>query len=249
MRRRAQDALAARGYVTSRVLIQPQDLASGTLALSLVPGRIRTIRLADPNNHRATLWNSVPAQSGDLLNVRDIEQALENFRRAPTAQADIQIQAAEGDGAAPGQSDIVVNYRQAMPLRLTLSADDSGTKATGKYQGAITLSYDNWWTLSDLFYLSLNHDLGGISSDGAGAAGGSGAAGQSTGRQAGTHGATIHYSVPVGYWTLGGTLSRNQYAQSVAGGRFPPACLRPSRVRRLLRTGSRSGRRGRRCRP
>jgi hemolysin activation/secretion protein len=215
VRRRAQDALTARGYMTSRVLLQPQDLSSGTLALTLVPGRIHAIRLAQQGSERASLWNTVPARAGDVLNLRDIEQALENFKRVPTAQADIQIEAAEGDGQgeakgegmAPGQSDLVIHYSQATPFRLALSADDSGTKATGKYQGAITLSYDNWWTLSDLFYLSLNHDLGGASSSGTGA----------NSNAAGTRGATVHYSVPLGYWLLGGTLSRNQYAQTVAG--------------------------------
>lgn len=35
---RAQDALVARGFVTSRVLAQPQDLSSGKLALTVLAG-------------------------------------------------------------------------------------------------------------------------------------------------------------------------------------------------------------------
>jgi hemolysin activation/secretion protein len=193
---RAQDALVNKGFVTSRVLAEPQDLASGQLVLTVLPGRIRAIRFTEPVDPRATAWNAVPVKPGDILNLRDIEQALENFKRVPTAEADIQITPAD----QPGQSDLLITYKQGFPFRLALSADDSGTKGTGKYQGGITLSYDNWWTLNDLFYVSLNHDLGG----------------GDTGPR-GTEGMTMHYSVPLCYWVLGTTISRSSYNQTVAG--------------------------------
>jgi hemolysin activation/secretion protein len=200
--KRVQNAVIARGFVTTRVLAEPQDLSSGTLILTLIPGRIRAIRFAEGSDRRGNAWSALPASAGDLLNLRDIEQALENFKRVPTAEADIQIEPASGPAAQPGQSDLVISYRQPFPFRLSLSADDSGAKATGKYQGGVTLSYDNWWTLNDLFYVSLNRDLGG----GVGADG-----------ERGTFGNTVHYSVPLGYWLVGTTGSNNSYRQSIAG--------------------------------
>lgn len=86
--KRVQNAIVARGFVTTRVLAAPQDLKRGVLTLTLVPGRIRTIRFAPDTDARATAWNAVPADAGDLLNLRDIEQGLENFKRVPTAEAD-----------------------------------------------------------------------------------------------------------------------------------------------------------------
>lgn len=198
--KRVQNAIIARGYVTTRVLAEPQDLKSGALTLTVIPGRIRAIRFSANSDARGNPWTAVPATPGDILNLRDIEQALENFKRVPTAEADIQIEPANGSDAQPGQSDLVISYRQAHPFRLSLFADDSGSKATGKYQGGMTLSYDNWWTLNDLFYISLNRDLGG-GLDGA----------------RGTYGNTVHYSVPLGYWLLGATASNHRYYQSVAG--------------------------------
>ncbi|RZL06045.1 MAG: ShlB/FhaC/HecB family hemolysin secretion/activation protein, partial [Rubrivivax sp.] len=193
---RAQHALLQRGYVTSRILFQPQDLSGGTLTLTLLAGRIRSIRFAEDTDPRATAVNAVPARPGDILNLRDIEQAIENFRRVPTVQADIQIEPAD----APNQSDLVISWQQAFPLRVTTSVDDSGTKATGKYQGSATVSYDHWWTLNDLFYVTLTHDLGG---------------GDKGPR--GTQGHTVHYSVPWNEWLLGLTQSSSRYDQTVAG--------------------------------
>lgn len=198
--KRVQNAIVARGYVTTRVLAAPQDLKQGTLALTLIPGRIRAIRFTEDSNRRATKWNAVPPVPGDILNLRDIEQGLENFKRVPTADADIQIAPAEGPNAKPGESDLAIAWKQGLPFRVNLSADDSGSKYTGKYQGGVTVSYDDWWTLNDLFYVSFNHDLGGGYSG-----------------NKGTRGYTIHYEVPYDYWLLGFTTSNYDYHQSVAG--------------------------------
>lgn len=86
--KRVQNAIVARGFVTTRVLAAPQDLTGGVLTLTLLPGRIRAIRFVEGTDSRATVWNALPAQPGDLLNLRDIEQGLENFKHVPTAEAD-----------------------------------------------------------------------------------------------------------------------------------------------------------------
>ena len=202
--KRGQDALVARGFVTSRIVAEPQDLALGILQLTLLPGRIRTIRFATDADPRGTKWNAVPSKPGDILNLRDIEQALENFKRLPTAEADIQIEPAEerdGQAARPGQSDLVIRYKQAFPFRVSLSLDDGGSKATGKYQGGVTLSYDHFLTLNDLLYINLNSNLGG----------------EGAGLKRGSSGNTVHYSAPFGYWLLTTTASNSRYFQSVAG--------------------------------
>jgi len=198
--KRLQNAVIARGYVTTRILAEPQNLSSGVLTLTVIPGRVRAVRFSEGSDARGNAWTALPAKPGDILNLRDIEQALENFKRVPTAEADIQIEEAKGADSQPGQSDLVISYKQAFPFRLSVFADDSGSKATGKYQGGVTLSYDNWWTLNDLFYVTFNRDLGG---------------GDSGSR--GTYGGAVHYSVPFGYWLLGLTASKNRYYQSVAG--------------------------------
>lgn len=193
---RAQDALLAKGFVTSRVFAQPQDLSSGKLILTVLPGRIRAIRFKDAAGADTHIWSAMPARSGDILNLRDIEQALENFKRVPTAEADIQITPA----GAPDQSDLVIAYQQGTPVRISLSLDDSGSKSSGIYQSGVTFSWDNPLDLNDLFYLTLNHDAGG----------------GDTGPR-GTQGNTVHYSLPLGYWTVGTTFSQSRYHQTVIG--------------------------------
>jgi hemolysin activation/secretion protein len=191
-----QNRLVERGFVTTRVLAEPQDLKSGTLVVTVITGKVRNVRMDDGGSMRGQWWNALPARPGEVLDLRDIEQGLENFKRVPTAEADIQIT----PGDLPGESDIVIRWKQAFPFRLNLSVDDAGSKSTGKYQGSATISYDHAFTLNDLLYVTFNHDLGG---------------GESGPR--GTRGTTAHYSVPFGYWLVGLTSSQSNYYQSVAG--------------------------------
>ena len=189
-----QNRLVDHGWITTRVLAPTQDLKSGTLKLAIVPGNIRHVRLTEDSDDYIQLYSSFPAHEGNLLDLRDIEQGLENLQRLPTVEASMEIV----PGEQPGESDVVITRKQSKMWRLGLSLDDAGTETTGRYQGGVTLSLDNPFSLSDLLYVSASHDL----NDHGGK---------------GSKNYTGHYSVPFGYWTLGVTGSDYDYHQTVAG--------------------------------
>ena len=189
-----QNRLVDHGWITTRVLAPTQDLKSGTLKLAIVPGYIRHVRLTEDSDDYIQLYSSFPAHAGNLLDLRDIEQGLENLQRLPTVEASMEIV----PGEQPGESDVVITRKQSKMWRLGLSLDDAGTETTGRYQGGVTLSLDNPFSLSDLLYVSASHDL----NDHGGK---------------GSKNYTGHYSVPFGYWTLGVTGSDYDYHQTVAG--------------------------------
>lgn len=205
-----QNRIIERGYVTTRVLVQNQNLKSGNLTLTLIPGRIDQIVAADIKASRpiyidnsgnpANFAPAMPMKSGDLLNVRDIEQSLENFKRVPTADADFSI-APSSRMAEPGYSDIQVKWQQDKRWRLSATVDDSGQESTGVYQGNVTLSLDNPTWHNDLLYLSYNHNL-----DGGG-----------DGEDNGSWGYNIGYVLPINNTQLTLTHSGYNYDQTIAG--------------------------------
>lgn len=140
---RLQQALLRRGYVTTRVLSPPQDLSAGVLRLTVLPGRVRTIRFSDETPARARMANAMSQHEGALLDLRALEQSLENFKRVPSAEASVEILPSTHPAAQPGDSDIVVHWSQARPLRLHLSLDDAGLRATGRLQSALTVALDH----------------------------------------------------------------------------------------------------------
>ena len=208
----AQNALIGRGYTTTRILAAPQDLNSGKLQLTLMPDYLRSIRIDRSNDDQthagriAAFQNKFPTRSNNLLNLRDLEQGLENLKRLPTAEADLQIVPVEGE---PNQSDVVVQWRQRLlPYRVSVGVDNSGSKATGKYQGNITFSADNPFGLSDMFYVNYGRSIGGTpdeeSFDG-------------YRKEGGSNNYAVHYSAPFGKWTWAFNHNGYRYHQAVAG--------------------------------
>lgn len=194
-----QNDLISHGYVTTRMLLPQQNIASGTIQLKVVAGKIDQIKFVEGTSKRAHKWNALPVKSGGILNVRDIEQGLENFKRVPTVEADFKIKPSE-QRTEPGYSDLELAWHQSKPYRLHLGIDDAGSDSTGKYQGTATLSLDNLLTANDLFYGSYNHDLGGGDSG-----------------KRGTDGFYLSYSIPYQYWLLNTSYSQSNYNQTVAG--------------------------------
>ncbi|SPU92851.1 outer membrane hemolysin activator protein [Burkholderia multivorans] len=147
-------AILARGYVTTRVLLPEQDLSTGTLKFSLIPGVVRHVRFAD-DKLRGTWKTAFPTRDGDLLNLRDLEQGLEQMKRVSSQDVSMQIIPAD----VPGESDVVLDVKRGKPWSVVASVDNSGTRATGKLQGNLSLGIDNPLGLNDIFNVGVSQDL------------------------------------------------------------------------------------------
>jgi hemolysin activation/secretion protein len=190
-----QNRLVDDGYVTTRVLASPQDLSKGMLTLQIVTGRIGQIQLTDSDIGAIDVENMFPTEPNALLDLRDLEQGLENLQRLPSTQASIQLI----PGEKPGESDVQVRWQQEKLWRVSVTLDDAGSEQTGKKQAATTLFLDNPLGKGDLFYLSRGMDVlnpGPLGSDSV----------------------QLHYSIPYGYWLFGFNLSQYGYHQTVSGG-------------------------------
>jgi hemolysin activation/secretion protein len=107
---RLQNQLIEKGYVTSRIVAGSQELNTGVLVLTLVPGVIGDIRFSDHFSNQETRGNVLPMNKNSLLNLRDIEQALEAMRRLPSVTADIDIIPAQDENSLPGESDLDIAW-------------------------------------------------------------------------------------------------------------------------------------------
>ncbi len=207
---RVQGALIERGFITTRVLVPDQNLGTGTLRLVILPGRLGSVRLQRDALGRGNAWNALPLRPDRILNLRDLEQGLENFQRVPTVRADIRIEPSaptpDRPEVRPGDSDLAIQWAQERPFRLGLSVDDAGARATGRYQGALTFAFDNALDLNDVLSVTVQQSL---RPDAAGEGG------VSAGH--GNRGQALHYSLPWGHWLVALQASRQDYRQVVAG--------------------------------
>lgn len=228
---RVQNRLIEQGYVTSRIMVGDQNLTDGELRLTLIPGKIAQVVVNTADSkvpvyvkqtnraYPAILDTALTIQTGKLLNIRDLETTLLNFKRVPSADANFKIVPSHtglnpsADNAINtlgtlGFSDILIDYTQHRRLRGSLSIDDSGSKSTGKYQSVATLSLDNLANYNDLFYLSFGRDLGNQINDDKD---------HPSDKSKGSKNYGIGYVIPIKSSVLQLNANRYSYHQTVAG--------------------------------
>ncbi|MFN4116615.1 MAG: ShlB/FhaC/HecB family hemolysin secretion/activation protein [Inhella sp.] len=123
--------LLAQGYLTSRVQIPAQSLAEGLLRVELQLGRIgRIVHRAADGSAREVPPGWLPQHPGDVLNLRALEQGLENASRLPSLAAQIAIE----PGDAEGLSNVVLLHAAAPRWRRRIGIDDQGQRDFGRWQ-------------------------------------------------------------------------------------------------------------------
>ncbi|WP_010435824.1 ShlB/FhaC/HecB family hemolysin secretion/activation protein [Enterobacter mori] len=148
------DWYISRGYITSRAFLTEQDLTGGVLHLAVLEGKLQHIRLEGVPDR--TLKMIFPGLEGKILNLRDIEQGMEQLNRV--RQRPVEIEILPGD--RQGYSVVNLTATPEFPLSGSVSFDNSGQKSSGTGQLTGALYGNNLLGLADKWFIS-----GGRSSD------------------------------------------------------------------------------------
>jgi len=148
------DWYISRGYITSRAFLTEQDLSYGELRIVVLEGKLRQIRLEGESPRMLKMV--FPGLEGKVLNLRDIEQGMEQINRLRSDPVQIEIV----PDSEPGYSMVNLTATPEFPLSLSLSLDNSGQKSTGEEQLSGALTGNNLLGLADKWFVS-----GGRSSD------------------------------------------------------------------------------------
>ena len=185
-------SLLSRGFSTSRIVVPEQNLSSGELRLVLQIGYIGTVRFAEGSDN--LYWkNLFPFHEGDILNVRDIEQGIEQAKRLPSQDISVQLLPSE----QPQRTDVVLTVKRGKNFYGTISVDDSGLEDTGKLQWYTSIGIDQPFHKNDLLRIGMNLD------------------GAQDGYEKGTRGHNISYTYPYGRHTFSFSYQRSKYHQTV----------------------------------
>jgi hemolysin activation/secretion protein len=180
----------AKGYITSRAFLPEQELAGGILTLGVLEGRIEAILVeGKPDPIALTLF---PGLVGKILNLRDLEQGVDQLSRLRSLSYQLDIQ----PGHQAGLSIVNLKGGRASPLQGSLEFDNGGQQSTGEEQGRFSLSADDLLSLADQWILSASS-----STDGRNA------------HDAATWQAGM--SLPYGYWLLDAGYQYSEYRNDV----------------------------------
>lgn len=148
------DWYISRGYITSRAFLTEQDLSTGTLNIVVLEGKLEEIRLEGKTPRMLRM--AFPGRVGGILNLRDIEQGMEQINRLRAEPVQIEIL----PGSRVEYSVVNLTAKPEFPIRANISLDNSGQKSTGENQLNGALYANNMLGLADQWFIS-----GGRSSD------------------------------------------------------------------------------------
>lgn len=189
-----------RGYVTARAYLPAQDLNSRRLRILVLEGEIEGYRLEDDGAKRIFVPGAFPSGPGDKLNLRDLEQGIDQINRLAANHATVDIE----PGSVPGKSVVVIRNPRSFPIHLALTYDNLGNKSTGKESRSATLILDSPLGLNERWMFtnrtSTPHES-----------------------QHNSASNSLDYWMPLGNYSLGFNLSRSDYVNVLtlaSGGRL-----------------------------
>ena len=190
-----------RGYATSRAYMEmPQTrLRDGILEIRIVEGIIGRIEGLPTGEH----VTAFPNLHGKVLNIRDIEQGLDQINRLGSNRASMDVRAVPDVEAT---SVIDIKNERGGRTQMAATMDNYGMDMTGQWRAGLRVTQDNLLGLNDQVNVMLNHT----------------ADGNFDHRNA--RSAMVGVSVPFGYWTLNNTFAYSDFVTSfampISGDRF-----------------------------
>lgn len=146
-----------RGFITTRVYVPSQDLKAGKLELLVLEGVVEKIEIKDGDAHSVAVNAVFPKMAGQVLNLRDIEQGLDQINRLSSNDAKMEIV----PGSEAGKSIVRINNSPKAWWRMHATYDNQGSESTGKRQLGLSLSTDNALGVNDFFSLTHRQSMPG----------------------------------------------------------------------------------------
>lgn len=185
-----------RGHVTSRAYLPQQDLSSGELRVIVVEGRLEGLDSSELASDRE-LAMGFPGQPGEVLDLRELEQLVDQLNRLPSRQAQLELV----PGEEVGGSRVRLQGQRDKPWRAGLNRHNDGQKSTGEQQWGLSFDWDSPLGLADQLSLRANRDA--VSDS-----------------YRHSHSQSLIYQVPYGWWNFSYSYSQSYYRTQSEGNGF-----------------------------
>ncbi len=183
-------AVISQGYTTTRFYLSQQDMRSGTLSINLIPGFVDNIIIRGDGGRLIPTF-TFPVSQGDVLNLRELEQGLEQVKRLASFDVTMQLVPSLDKLA---RSDVMLTLERQKPWHVNISVDDAGVDSTGKHIARVGALLDNPLRIADQLALNTFSDLDSTT-------------------DVDTRGGDVSYTVPYGYWTHQASAGISEYRQ------------------------------------
>lgn len=176
-----------RGYVTTRAYLPEQNMADGVLDITVIEGVLEELESSALATERE-LAMAFPGRTGELLNLRELEQLVDQVARLPSRNVQLELL----PGGEVGGSRVRLQGERSKPWQVGLARHNDGQSSTGEQQWDVSLLWDSPLGLGDQLRLR----------------GGADAVSDKWRHSAQQ---SLFYGVPYGWWTFGYNYSQSYY--------------------------------------
>ena len=123
----------AKGFAVARALLPAQDITSGAVTITVIEGRVSSLKVANTSNLPNALVGSYigDVKPGDVIRSAQIDRGLLLLQDTPgvaTSRATLQ------PGASVGTSELLIEVTPAPMLSGSATLDNYGNRYTGEYR-------------------------------------------------------------------------------------------------------------------
>lgn len=180
----------SKGYITTRAYLSQQNLSEGSLTIIVQEGVVTDFSWStDSGLDKTQIDLAFPVASNDKLNLRAIEQGVDQLNRLQSNS--VKTQMAPGD--KPGDTKVILENTLKKRWSTSFSYDNSGQESTGKDQASINISGDNTFGLADFLSINYQSDVSTKKKDESSVSN------------------SIHFDIPYNYWNFDFDVSYFRY--------------------------------------
>ncbi|MCV2884697.1 ShlB/FhaC/HecB family hemolysin secretion/activation protein [Aestuariibacter sp. AA17] len=184
------------GFVTSRAFIKPQDLSQGTLSILVMEGHVESIVSEDKRLSEEQIALAFPSTPSGWLNLRDLEQGLENLNRLGSNRTTMKLL----PGDQQGGTLVSIANQAGRAWRASLGLNNTGVETTGELQLDGNFTYDNLLGMNDSMVIAASTNVG-----------------EHELPHAESRSLSVNASMPNGYWLFSVNNNYFEYEQTVLG--------------------------------
>lgn len=140
-----------KGYLTTTVFIPSQSVETGVVEIRIVEGKMGALKIEGNKYFSSSLLAKYfHIKKNETLNILTAQRDIYRLNRS----SDLEVKAVIAAGEEPQTSDIILKVAEKFPWHVGFTADDMGTRLTGKNRGGFYLRSSNLSGNLDSIFIS-----------------------------------------------------------------------------------------------
>lgn len=141
------EAYRTRGYITSRAYIPPQKIENNQFEIKVLEGKMGDLDVKGNCYHKAALFKKkVSLSKGEYFNYFELAKGL----RKINSQPDMFASAVLIPGKEPGETDVVLEVKDSLPLHAGFTYDNYGSRYILRNRYQFSASNNNLFGFGDI---------------------------------------------------------------------------------------------------